>query len=771
MKNKLLKTIIPILGIFLLCGAGWLTYPTVTSLTGTETFLVAISTNNQQISSANLKAWINANSITNNLYSVITTNAGTSKTNELFVTVAGTTAALGHYGRVGAFGVSGQYFTNFNGTGFICEDHQGIDPSSVNVPQVPFYISLTTNNTSVSDTSMPMMYFNPIGLTSQFWTNTFGDQGNWPGATTTGAAPMPIVVYGTNSPTYSTNVINLALLSLRQNTNTLYVDGAKGNDALAVIFTYPFKTCTAAKNFAQSGTKIIVLAGNYYENDLLKNGVDWKFEKGIIGLDDYYASPYARRAIFDDYSGAITSNIEGDILHYTSWNDSSITAILITNPATTINISFNLADVSLYGSLRLDYSGAYVPITPRQTFPNGSSGAGWLLSVVNCAKVNADFKEIYTTPRDLTFSNPDQNASLAYPTFGQIKNYYNVPIGFYWVQGEEHISWDNGVFIRPNFAKNYMIWVDSNNTVTNDTSLFVKADRAYGYFYGDGASTTSASWINIRQWQGDAAAVLIYPSSKYYFTGEKIYNTNISNSPIIDFSDALPSGAAGKAWISYTKMSSPNSWISVGSQNTVIANIMQLEDTGNGTFSTGIVIGNSHTNTVFNLTSQQSSTSGALLSMGNGKVTINDLNFDNSSGTKASIFMQAASGLILNGVNIKSPVITNSIICASNTIVKVLGGNLENAVGTNVTLIGSFTSQSTAFNGNNPIFQSVTTNLTAATSFTYVWPIAYKDTNYQATIVGNGTTIVSGLQTDKTTTGVTFTMTAFTGSLTLSGGH
>lgn len=94
--------------------------------------------------------------------------------------------------------------------------------------------------------------------------------------------------------------------------NQIFVDAANGNDANdGSTWANAKATLTAAKNAAAAGTTIIVAAGSYNENNLLKDGVNWHFHAGAIVNHNTGAAA----GIFDDgpngANGAIKSRITG----------------------------------------------------------------------------------------------------------------------------------------------------------------------------------------------------------------------------------------------------------------------------------------------------------------------------------------------------------------------------------------------------------------------------------------------------------------------------
>lgn len=73
--------------------------------------------------------------------------------------------------------------------------------------------------------------------------------------------------------------------------------------------------------------------------------------------------------------------------------------------------------------------------------------------------------------------------------------------------------------------------------------------------------------------------------------------------------------------------------------------------------------------------------------------------------------------------------------------------------------------------GTTAVSQTLITNVTAATSFTWVFPKPFVDTNYVATAIGNGIALASSFVSGKTVTQVTFNMTIATGTIECTATH
>lgn len=649
------------------------------------------------------------NIFVSNIQTFITTNQAIN-TNELYFTGAGTASANGKYVWKTADFTSGQIFTNTTATGFACEDHGGVGPTSGNNPFVPFYVGPTTNNSSDQAAPMPFWYFSPyefaLSINSKLptlWTNAINPAVGWAFPTSIGVSPAPTVKWGTNT-TYVTNSANVAFLVPRSSVNAmnLYVNATNGNDNVALTYDYPFRTCTAAKNYAASGALITVQAGNYHENDLLKNGVNWVFQKGIIGYDDYLGSG-SSRGIFDDYAGAVTSSITGDYLHYSSRSSDGLIAITVTNPLTRINVTFNTADAEdFYHGTGDGFSMMPVP----QKVIAGVNINCYLASIVNCAKVNIDIKNIVQGYKTNFFYDYDQNDTDPTTGWGVLKTNLFFPLGFFWATGPTSIHWSSGEFWRPGTLDfNYMLWVTSPTGGGTDNQFNVDADYADGVFLSDGASTSSATWVNIKNWIGPNGfpAITVGGNSKYYFAGDKITAANSAVSGVIG--SGLSSADTAQAWFTFQKVEMPSfggDAVFVNGATTNVFNVGDFKDAGN--LSNAICIDINGGVSTFN--GGNLTTKGAGLRHRNGLTTLNAMNIT-ATGTNAPILL-LTNGLTLNAVTLNPPSGTNGIMGVATASVSVFGGAVK-SISPNVTLTNGMSAVGLqSFNTNTVPFTTAT---------------------------------------------------------------
>jgi hypothetical protein len=454
------------------------------------------------------------------------TNLG-NDTNNLFVTQAGTAAANGHYGfKLNAF-TNGWVFTNYSGAGFLCKDLGG-DAIGSNA-QNPFYMGSTTNNDETA------WYYSPINETLNWLNNSFFD------GALTGALPNPIVKYGTNQVVY-TNVVawSGSHQAACSNAAIVEVDQINGDDSGGLLLQCPFKTLTAAKNFATNGWTIHVLAGSFNENNLLKNGVNWRFDSGTtLGFSDPITDTNSI-GLFDERTcaGAVTSNIECDNISASYLTAAPACAIIITNANSFVTFKAKKFTFGLYA---LNTSSSLLTIA--------APGLPGIASVINCGYSSFNFENILRLTNSVT--NIDANESS--PTYGTLIQYAPVAGGYYWQQGEMHMksSYHDGLNAIQGF-----LWTDAAPT-SNESWAYYESDRTDGYFYDTETNSNLRVSIKIKEHRHDLAnvtgtsALQLFGAALIYYEAEKVAGGSYPflNSPVVT--------AQEQVWTTVQKLTGP----------------------------------------------------------------------------------------------------------------------------------------------------------------------------------------------------------------------
>lgn len=449
-------------------------------------------------------------------FSNVISTVSVPNTNQLWVSGAGTAAANGEYVLNRPAFTGGFIYSNLANTACICGQVGGTQ--APNYDQMPFYMGATTNNYSTASGASPYWYFSAVAVTA-YWQTNNSYVGTGAGS---GGSPLPTVVYGTNFVTATNSVWFFPNHFASEYTNgNLYVS-QMGNDVLASNLQCAFATCQAAKRFAIAGDTINVEPGWYEDHDLLKNGVNWNFASGTTIAWDDPQIDLNPRSIFDDYAGPVTCKITGDRIHYTGVTPLNWPAMLITNPASHIQIQFRNADYAQYASPTIDAD--LVAGNPGIATPTASGLYGSaVLVVANCQYVNCDIDSVNgwtNTSRQLLNLN-DQDPPNS---FGTYITATNADGGFVWGGGETHIHLHSLIVTNfpPGIIPPYAY--ESGNANTTETSFFFTADYVNGFGYWDSSNTNARTWMNVTYFQ----AVPGQPALRFngqevnYYTGQKV---------------------------------------------------------------------------------------------------------------------------------------------------------------------------------------------------------------------------------------------------------
>lgn len=565
-------------------------------------------------------------------------------TNNIYVASFFTNAANGHYKRKGvAFANSGgAIFTNFTGVGYLCFNFDGLDGDTDE--QNPYYLSFFTNN------DHSVWYFSPYNERYGWTTNN-----NIFGATTA-KAPVGTVTYGTNTSYVTNTVIGYSPIYKPFNGgNQLTVDNTfyGANDVAASNGWTPFKTLTAARQFAVAGQSIFVRAGEYNENDLLKNGVNWTFSPAAyLHLNEPVSGN--GRAVFDDrFNGPIVSSISGNFFNCESVSPYQAGFFLLTNASSEINFSANkIAHQGWGGAVAL----------------NGSTIIS-TLGVYNCRF--SDFKV-----NDIICSNSTRTVlvtSQSSPNYGlMVASGGGMNAGIYWKQGDMHVKYDR----LDMTGVQYQMW-PSDGTETNlpESSFWCEGNICNGYIYGDSQSPAIRVWLHIKQVTGGINGL---SASKWYIVADKIAGD--SSHACVLFN------GGGELWLNAQKLVNSNDWLVVEGPNalpyttTVHAYVQQFEDSATNKvgFSSVAPIRfgstpTTSTNIQVDLNASRGVTGGGtMLAHYGGFATVNGLTLDNSAGTNATVRLFGA-GLSLKGCTLVPASTTNSIYSSTAQTVGLYG--------------------------------------------------------------------------------------------------
>lgn len=511
--------------------------------------------------------------VTNSMQSVIFTNIVTAvqseNTNELFSALAGTSAANGHWWvKQRPYGTDGFWFTNFTGTGNVIKDLCGNSGGTIEAD--PFYCSPVTNNNHTL-----AWYFSQYN--ERFgWTNV-DDNINLD--TTIGASPCPVFHYGTNI-TFVTNsvLIQTARITGMLSNCIVLVDSRPGvgNDIGAAKNMCPYQSLTAAQNRATNGWLIVAYGVFTNDYNLGKNLVDWQFQPNSqVGYDVPEWMPTTVTVFQDTLANAITSNITGDLLHYSTRSYFGGNAIQIANPSTRMTFNFNEADVTWWKA-------------PTGIIPEQLSYIG---DITNCAEVDINIAIQHT--RNAGISNAFVIADMADPNYGKAQYSVAADCGYYWEGGTLHNEFTHmTVTNRAALAglENAAFWSHVPASVTNQTHWYIEGHTLEGFIYANDDSFTARVWWNIfYQEEPISCPLRIYGNSLYYPNGSKAFG----NLPVLNIDN--PSGN-GQIYARYEKWQSPSGWVTgnSGGTNLLELTVQNYNDSGSSQNFVGFDLQGSH---------------------------------------------------------------------------------------------------------------------------------------------------------------------------------
>lgn len=620
---------------------------------------------------------------TNNAFSgyinVIVTNA-VPNTNQLWASGAGTNQANGEYIFAQAAFGGGWIFTNVSGGGYFCGQLGGT--FSPNYDQHPFWIGATTNNSESLTGTNNAWYFSSVAPTG-YLTN---DDDN--AFLAIGKLPAPVVTYGTNI-TYTTNMVfeNPAWFGAQYTNGIIYVSQS-GNDLLASNLVCAFATCQAAKNFATAGMTIEVLPGHYVDHDLARNKVNWIFDTGsTLAWDEGQLGATAPRGIFDDYAGAVTSNVTLYNMHYTAIVPRIANPILTTNPLSRLIIEvrgdteaafYTVGDQNAYPGAPTAFASGYVMQAGAGT-PCNVVG-GYLVEDENCAYVSVKFDGLCTAAGIPNIQAIDSNESNAGGTYGTLIPVTNNYMGFFWNQGEEHISGNffNFTNVAPSIGSGgpaqapRFLW--AQNTGSTESHLFITADHVEACgsglllsTYDDSTNPKARVWYNIRFYNAVTDGAFDWLCNDLiYYTGQKVGA----------YGDVIRPGNSGMLWFNCEKVTENGSghWVNDSTTQTNFFSVQQWEDNSGGQMTSGFLLGKPTNSLSYFYGGVAIITNAPVLKYGlgvgpGGPVTFAGASFT-SAWTNPPIWMLASNGLTLEGCTLHSSSAQGCIYATTPVFVK-----------------------------------------------------------------------------------------------------
>jgi hypothetical protein len=620
---------------------------------------------------------------------------------------------------------------------------------------------------------------------------TAGTATNASGTGTAASTVASQTFSGTNN---FTNLANSFFGSFGSTTNVWYVDVNCGNDAGATNrFGVPYYHIAVAASNAENAylatgePQVVQIApGTYQENQILYNDVILNCAPNAVTISNYcndsvsnswlpiasdlngagnfyiFGNPNIVWAVGTNFGNFSTTNTASFSYHPTTmgstntgWNQTS--AIEFTNPSSYYDL--NLGTVSGY-----EYQ--YKSATSQ-----GLDEQNYLIQLINGNNgiINANQFIDAANGGVLYFTN----------SHGTSSSYVAYLTGFLaWVQGDATV---NVNFCGP--TTNYAVWNQyppsaaippTNNFFFNcnhcESRIYTSDTGTNSQFYGN----TWRNWFTIG-WEDYILpnySALDFYAGKNYVTSQKVSALNLNAGVGVIAVVNTPSFTNGTevpiAYLSIQLIEGNAGYIN-NFGGFIDGTVGDMEQGGNVLSNTP---GISDSTTAYPPTTRLSghhimTETGIPVEHTGGTNTLTGFTIDTVGGTNQTV-VAYTNGLTLQNCIVSGP----GILCTSPSTITVLGGYLQQEPINPSTVVGNYTGTNyTSFNGGNPQYQFVNTNLTAATSLSYVWPIPYADTNYQAVLLGDGTAIASVVQTSKTTTSVTFTMTAFTGEATLSASH
>jgi hypothetical protein len=430
----------------------------------------------------------------------------------------------------------------------------------------------------------------------------------------------------------------------------LYVDQNAG----------PFFTLTQAKLAAQSGDCIVVNAGTYAENDLLKNGVNWffmpgaivNFLKGGISANDNVTMVYG---IFDDRSsGACTCKIggHGTFICASQGYLQCHGALVVTNALSNISLHCNEISFSIWQDL------------------SAAMGTRAAICVTNAARVEVVCDRIY----DAGWGTVYQPGVL---------DWAELASNVFWQLGDLHIRTKT-----IDGAGSYCVWCSQPNGNATTANMYIDCDNTVGLIYIDGGGTVGTpnwrTWWTVRYFQ---QGINFFDGGKHYINAQKIdLNGN-----------ALNFNGSVQVWLTAQKITYSNAgsqqWMSMvtgtGGSPTVYADVLFFEDTNGSFLNGGIVISDTSVLILRAGYMKYLGTSAKPMILHNGGsarisgATIDSSNTNNAANNPVKV---AGAGLILDKCVLVAPALADSVTSAAAQTIKAYACKTNKAKNANITV-------------------------------------------------------------------------------------
>lgn len=434
---------------------------------------------------------------------------------------------------------------------------------------------------------------------------------------------------------------------------TLWV-ATNGSDAYGLRGTlaFPFATPGAAVSNAFSGDTIHVLRGNYVGNDLLKNGVNWFFDPGVLLA---YTNTTSNRGIFDDYNGAATCSIRGSLqlVHCPNTNLVVSGAVLITNAQSRIHFE---ADSIRFG----------------QTNAGGVVYAA--IHVKNCKTNYFKVNELY----DFEIGNTNFNDG-----FDQF-HADSFAAGLYWEIGEVHAD-----IQRIDTDAYYAVYGAQAGGAS--ANLYLNGDRWISHnlncIYFAAVNDGYKGWFRSHEILAGTGTVQNALSAvgpaKWYVNAEKIHG-----SPCINNQGAT-------MWVTAQKFSTEQtpflngSWVQSVNTNNMYLTVQHYESVGN--VGDGFLLEGSGQNYFFGGIAKKTNASGTMMTHAAGYTLLQGLTLSATNQTAGLIFVRS-NHLTLNGSILLSKTDTNTIVATSPQTVRVYNTHANRTTNNQISVIaGSLT--------------------------------------------------------------------------------
>lgn len=352
-----------------------------------------------------------------------------------------------------------------------------------------------------------------------------------------------------------TNIISSQLT----NGNIVYVDQRVGSDVLVKRWgaNWPALSPSGAVAVAQSIDTVWMRPGNYTNNNLLKNGVNYFISEGArIVWKDTGTGTNASRGIFDDrhITGGSTNTIWGyGDFQWRSGQDN------VANDPRGLLVITQANSYVFFKARRCDAS-----YTNSIANPNVTGLAG-VIHVRNAHRVYVEVEEVLDTFVSYLDGPPEEETAIA-----------SSISGVYWALGDLHCR------IRRNSTSSYGIWGDEPFGSGNNTNaMWYEGDLITGFpgMYVNCHSPNYKTWTSVREMTSWTA----YNGGRHYLNAQKL-NREIAVS------------GHSESWVTVQKMSqsAASAWITVGADlldtnNPVLhADIMQFEQVAGAAMPQGI---------------------------------------------------------------------------------------------------------------------------------------------------------------------------------------